>query len=175
VETTRVVFVSVLALLGLAALPLYAQETKLFSDPRLQQKITLDLKTPTVGEVLRSLRETTKLTLTVDERNVDQRGPAFGSLSLRNMPAWSVMEQLAKSKAVQGYWVKTDDGYRLVGTVKPSVEVTAAKSAGAEEDSKESRLDKLLLVIAVMTLGIAALFVVRFWQRGKSVPSGQKR
>ena len=103
------------------------------NDPRLQVRIVLDLKGPTVPDILKPLRETTGVPLAIDESNVEQVKPAMGSLSLRNVPAWMVMDQVAQSKAVRGNWVKSKDGYRLVGTVTPSSRPSTSEVAEKRE------------------------------------------
>jgi hypothetical protein len=90
------------------------ESLRLQADPRLRGELNTDLTGPTVQEVLQRLHEATGLHLTADR--VDREVPAFGSLSLRNVPAWVVMEQLARSRAVEGWWDEADGGYRLAGT-----------------------------------------------------------
>jgi hypothetical protein len=85
------------------------------ADQRLKVSLNMDLQEPTVQDVLDRLSQATGLSLTVDAA-VDRNKSAFGSLSLRNVPAWVVMQDLAQSKAVAGEWEKREGTYHLVGT-----------------------------------------------------------
>jgi hypothetical protein len=86
------------------------------SDPQLQVKYTGAVRTPTVPKVLAFLEELTSLKFTSNDL-VETKGEAWGGISGTNIPAWAFMRALADSKAVQGHWEKTADGYHLVGTL----------------------------------------------------------
>lgn len=89
------------------------------ADARLYRPLTVSLSEPTVEEVLEQLREATGVSLSIDSDNVETKDPAFFNVRLHNMPAWAVMQQLARSKVVEGKWVEAGEGYQLVGTVQP--------------------------------------------------------
>jgi hypothetical protein len=92
--------------------------TGLRADPQLQVPFTVNLKNPTVDELLRRFHERTGIRLTLHSDITGDR-VSFGSLSLHNAPAWVVMEELRKALTEDGEWEKTADGYRLIGKVKP--------------------------------------------------------
>lgn len=88
------------------------------TDPRLRVGVTLDLKSPTVDDVIRELRHVTNVDLSRSDE-VQHAAPALGSLSTRGVPAWEIMEMLAESKRVEGRWVGAGTGYRLVPNGTP--------------------------------------------------------
>lgn len=93
------------------------------TDPRLKVPITKNLKTPKARELLDTLENATGLKFSANEM-VETNEEAFGSLSFRNVPAWVVMQEVAKSNAVKGRWEKTDDGYMLIGTLDAKAQET---------------------------------------------------
>ncbi len=104
--------------------PLEVDIVFLKADPRLRAGVTADLQEPKIDELLDFLRQATGLRLPRDD-NVDLNKPVTGSLSMRHMRAWDLMDLLARSKAVQGRWYRVGDDYRLVGGAPPSPEVPA--------------------------------------------------
>ncbi|MBA4191792.1 MAG: hypothetical protein C0467_27755 [Planctomycetaceae bacterium] len=88
------------------------------TDPRLQVLISIDLASPTVEDILRELRTATQVELTRSDE-IQNHAPALGSLSVRGLPAWQVMNILAESKRVEGRWEASGLGYRLLsnGTI----------------------------------------------------------
>lgn len=97
------------------------------ADPRLRVKVSFDLKAPRVDEVLDELRKVTGVELSRAD-DIQNQYPAVGSFSYRNVPAWHVMDDLARSKRVEGRWETEGSGYRLIRNGNPVViseEVTA--------------------------------------------------
>ncbi|HEY7154340.1 MAG TPA: hypothetical protein VH575_10320 [Gemmataceae bacterium] len=88
------------------------------ADPRLRVKVSFDLASPRVDDVLHELRAATKVDLSRAD-DIQNRYPSHGSLSFRKVPAWQVMDMLAKSKWVEGRWEKEGTGYRLVPNGNP--------------------------------------------------------
>jgi hypothetical protein len=141
--------------------------TQLRSVPALQVKISVDFKQPRAPEVLERLERVTGLRLSLHE-SVDPNRPVLGSLSLRNVPAWLVMEQLAQAPTVQGRWEALPDGFRLIGTAAPNSVTTADRSA---RSSSRVRWGLWLswLVIPPLVV-VSALLLLRFrWRRHGSV------
>jgi hypothetical protein len=130
------------------------------------------LKAPHVDDVLRELRNVTGVSLSRAD-DVQNQYSAFGSLSLRNVPAWQVMDNLAASKRVEGRWETDGSGYRLVPNGKP-VSITELSAAG----SALSPMTTWLLIMAVPALaafGAGVWLVVRKWRRGQGpAVSGQR-
>lgn len=100
------------------------------ADARLYRPLTVSLSEPTVEDVLEQLREATGVSLSIDSENVETKDPAFFNVRLHNMPAWAVMQRLARSKVVQGRWVEDGEGYQLVGTVQPRPAATPSGGLG---------------------------------------------
>lgn len=124
---------------------------QLQDDPRLQVRVSMDLKQPGLRDVLVPLEQATALRLTSDE--VSTSKPILGSLSIATAPAWSVMRDLAMSQKVQGHWQTTENGYHLTVTQQPEDDVTVAGSGfGRRWRSVAS---------AVVLLGLIAWVVYR--------------
>jgi hypothetical protein len=93
----------------------------LAQDPALRKPISGDMKMPTIQDMLGVLIAATDLQITVDS-TLPRDCLAYGSTSNRNVPAWQVMEHLAKAVTEDGAWYKEEKGYRLSGTLKASTE-----------------------------------------------------
>lgn len=94
-------------------------------DPALQVKLTVDFKAPKAQDIVDRLRAETKMDLTLAD-NIDRERPALGSLSCRNVPAFIIMDELAKSPIIQGKWERNGEGYRLTSPLPPPVLATAS-------------------------------------------------
>lgn len=132
------------------------------NDPALQVQMTVDFKRPKAQEILERLRDATKMDFTLAE-DINQEYPALGSLSCRNVPAWVIMEELAKSKRIEGRWHKDGAGYRLVGNGKPAVIAEKPK-----ERTSEPSVGLRLLLVAVpliLALSLAYWWIKRREQR----------
>jgi hypothetical protein len=151
------------------------------ADGKLQKRITQNLKQPTVQDVVHLLQTQTGLPLSV--KNVAKDKQAFGNLSLRNVPTWSLMDQLAKSPAVNGHWEKTDKGYVLVDTAAetPATRQETAQSAPAAADEEAASTNSSWLVwagaaVLALLLGAAALAYVRYRPKApKPRPAAAKK
>ena len=141
--------------LVLAALS-YPDPGPLPTDFRLMKKLTLDLKEPSIRDVLRRIRDATQTELTVDE-NVDLDATAFHSVKVQNMPAWCVMHDLTQSASVKGRWVQDGQGYRLCGTMAPKPLVETERGDGI--------VWLLSGVGAIVIIGSGAWFFYRGWHR----------
>lgn len=98
------------------------------TDPALQVKITIQFKSPKVHEIVERLRVETKLELTLAD-NINEEKPALATLICHNVPAWMIMENLAKSKIIEGQWERYGNGYRLTSPLpKPVVKTTPSPS-----------------------------------------------
>lgn len=117
------------------------------ADPRLRVKVSFDLKSPLVEDVLHELRQAIKVNLTRAD-DIQNQYPAYNSLSYRNTPAWEVMDSLAKSQRVEGSWEKEGDGYRLVRNGNP-LSIPEASQEGAGGSSSGSML---MLAVAALLL-----------------------
>ncbi len=104
--------------------PLEMELLYLEADLRLEAGVTADLQEPKIDELLDLLRRATGLRLPRDD-SVDLKKPVTGSLSMRHMMAWELMDLLARSKAVRGRWFRIGDDYRLVGGAGPPAEEPA--------------------------------------------------
>ena len=144
------------------------------SDPRLKVLITTNFKKPKVPDLLDSLEKATRLKFSTNEM-VEISEEAFGSVSFRNTPAWIVMQELVKSDAVKGHWEKTDNGYRLVGTLDAKSRQTRVaalrKYAPIAEQTAEpptGSSGQCWLVVAILAIPAAVYvswLVVHRWRR----------
>ena len=132
--------------------------------PALQVKVTGDFKRPKVGEVLEKLRASTGLDLTLDN-DINQKYPALGSLSCRNTPAWVVMEELAKSKRIEGRWEKDGSGYRLVRNGNPVV-IPEASDVSTETTKRKTSSTLMFFIPAASLLLILSL--AYWWVRRRT-------
>jgi hypothetical protein len=135
------------------------------TDPRLKVPVSLDLKSPTVDDVLRELRQATG----VDLSRADdvQRGTAvLGSLSTRDMPAWQIMEQLASSKRVEGTWQPAGDGYRLISNGTPP----QIDDPGPASPAGPGLIAVLLVVLGSLALVLLVAATVSRYRRPRPSP-----
>jgi len=137
-------------------------DTPVHTDPRLRVPLSFDLASPSVDDLLRELHKATGVDFTHAD-GIQNKRPAFGSLSLRGVPAWQVMDDVAASKRVEGRWEVDGAGYRLVPNGNPVVipEDAPSKSAGAPADDRPQRL---ILTVGSLVL-IAAVFAAMWGYR----------
>jgi len=138
---------------------------RLQDDPRLRVLVTLDFQRPRLADVLRSLGEAAELRLTAPPDALAAE-PAVAGLSLRRVPVWSVMEELARAIYEDGRWEKTDDGYTLTGT-------RLVPHPRPKDDSPPASSWRWLwLAVLVLLVGINGWFGVRYFrQRRSAAPS----
>lgn len=136
------------------------------ADPRLRVKVSFDLKAPLVEDVLHELRQATKVNLSRAD-DIQNQYAAHGSLSFRSVPAWQVMDTLAKSKRVEGRWEKDGDGYRLVGNGNPVVipEASEKRTGGGSSGRR------LLIAYALGLLLCLALWGIKRYRSRRTVSS----
>jgi hypothetical protein len=151
------------------ASPLDVEESHLQADPRLQAKLTRDLRRPSVGQVLALLREAAGQPLPADDA-IDLSRPAFDSLVLHNQPAWQVMRTLAGSKAVRGHWVRVGKEYRLVGSSPPDDRPHDAPAG--TEPMRWRVVTTVSCVTPLLALGALLLWRVRQASRHAARPEG---
>lgn len=83
------------------------------NDERLREFVTLDYsQPPSLEELLRVLEEATGLPMKVHPR-LGQDASALGPLKARNIPVWSVMENLALKQTIPARWDRVGGGYEL--------------------------------------------------------------
>jgi hypothetical protein len=134
------------------------------ADPRLRAKLSLDLKAPSVDDVLQELRKGTGVALTRAD-GIQNQHPAVGSISVRGVPAWQVMDDLAASKRVEGRWESEGSegaGYRLVPNGNP-VTIPEAEQAAAVPPGRSPGAKLLLGLLLVLTVVSVAIWV--WWNR----------
>jgi hypothetical protein len=124
------------------------------------------LTVPTAGEIVEQLRKVTGVSLSIGA-SANEDKPAFGSVSWRNVPAHSVMDQLAKSKWVQGHWERAGDGYRLIPAVQPPPE-----SSSWWESLNPLAISAAGLALVLVLLG-GLWYCRRRLKAAKPVPSRQ--
>jgi hypothetical protein len=83
------------------------------ADPRLRQRISITLAKPKVDAALAKLADITKVRFSFAD-DIQNVRPATNGIFVNGVPAWQVMDILARAEQVDGHWVKDDDGYRLV-------------------------------------------------------------
>jgi hypothetical protein len=138
--------------------------TGLHSDPRLQARVTFDLKNPLVDDVLDELRKATGVVFfRADE--VQNQYPVAASLGFHSTPACRVMDALAASRRVEGRWQKEDAGYRIVPNGNP-VDIPEA----AEPKAPPSSSSWTLFIILATAL-IACLSLGYWWGRRSRRPA----
>jgi hypothetical protein len=90
------------------------------ADPRLRKTVTFDLAAPKVEEVLEKLRQAIGVGLSRSS-GIQNTYPATGSVSVNEVPAWQVMDDLAAYQQIEGRWEADGTGYRLVRNGNPVV------------------------------------------------------
>jgi hypothetical protein len=132
------------------------------NDPRLRVPVTLDLRAPTVDDVLRELQKATGVPLSRAD-DIQHAAPALGSLSTRGVSARQVMENLAKSKRVEGTWESDGPGYRLVSNGN-AVQLSdpSAEPAAPDEPGRRNFLLALLGGNLLILLVVAGAY---WWRR----------
>ncbi|CAM9904873.1 unnamed protein product, partial [Phaeothamnion confervicola] len=123
------------------------------TDPRLRTPVTLDLKAPTVDDLLRELRQATGVDLS-RANDVQHEKPALGSISTRDVPAWQLMEQVATSKRVEGKWETAGTGYRLVSN-GTAVQISDPQGPEQSQPTEPNRRRVLVGVLVVNLLVLA--------------------
>ncbi|MGG7380250.1 hypothetical protein ACQ7B2_16355, partial [Escherichia coli] len=72
------------------------------------------------------------MTIVLDER-LEKQSAGF-AMKAENMPAWIIMDQIAKSVVVDGRWEREGKGYRLVGAPKYFPPPPVPRAAGGTTD-----------------------------------------
>lgn len=88
-------------------------EVVIRSDSLLQAKLTVVQVNPTLSGLLAQLESATGLTFRPDS-HLANHDPDFGDVQFRNVPAWTVMNLIAKTDLTNGHWEKVEGGYRLL-------------------------------------------------------------
>lgn len=83
--------------------------------PELRVLVSGAFLQPTPADVINSLRDQTKLPLSLDHSVLADR-PLQGFTKFANIPAWGAMEQLARNKYILGKWRRVGAEYRLFAT-----------------------------------------------------------
>ena len=111
------------------------------ADPRLQTTIAAVPEHPKLQQIVDLLRDRTALDLTVDP-GLSHHRPDYGVFQAgkSGFHAWQLMEYIARRDLRYGYWQKTDQGYRLVGTS------TAPVAPPGPEEGAEGRIDRMAAV-----------------------------
>jgi hypothetical protein len=106
---------------------------KLHNDPELRASINMDGLNPQLQMILDSLEDSTGLKFTVAD-NLKTHYPRFGSVQLKNAPAYVAMELIAKHQLENGRWTRVKEGYHLSGVSKATPEAypTGAHAASAD-------------------------------------------
>jgi hypothetical protein len=141
------------------------------ADPRLQVSLNVEAEHPKIAQIIAKLCDATGLVLTVDSDLKDHQ-PDYGVIlpSKKGYHAWQLMEMVAQRDLKRGYWDKTDQGYRLMGTSGLAAPSPAAARSAASTDSGVSGPLRWWLT------GCSLLFIVAFlcWSvyqlRKKSTP-----
>lgn len=136
------------------------------SDGALKVRITTNFKKPKIRELLDALEKASSLKFSTNDM-IEMNEESFGSLSFRNTPAWIVMMELAKSDAVKGTWEKTEEGYRLNGTLDRSAQEARIVELG-KQPSPVPRSWRLYIIIAIVLLVIGFLGLRHFTNKNKS-------
>jgi len=106
------------------------------SDSRL--KVTLNVSTDawtTPQQLLETLKKATGVTLSW-AGDGDSTTVILGNMQVVNVPAWRVLEQVAKGQLNGGKWEQAGDGYRLHGTPK---DFGPAPRYGRSDEGKAAR------------------------------------
>jgi len=91
------------------------------SDTRLHAKLDVLIDDPSLGDLLTRIQQATGVNL-IAEDVVLQHRPPVGRISFRGVTAHWFMDYLARKGLNEGHWEKTENGYRLVGTVGSEVQ-----------------------------------------------------
>jgi len=96
-----------------------AAKMLLRSDVKLQAKMTVTEADAKLTDLLERLNKCTGLRLTLAD-NLKKHEPMIGSVQWKDSPAYLFMDLIAERGLDGGRWLKTDDGYRLEGVVRPA-------------------------------------------------------
>jgi hypothetical protein len=155
--------VTVLVLTGYAAVHAYDPEPSILEDEEsLQREITLASHSPTVRELLDSVQRTTHVRLEADPEALENDVP-MGQIVVKSVPAWKLLEQIARTQFRNGQWKKTNEGYQLSGTrIQPRVPL------GEKKTSPPSSSFKWYISVVALICVVCAyyLYVRRCRKRG---------
>lgn len=91
------------------------EDVDLRSAAELKTLVSGDFLQPSARDVVESLKAQTGVSLVLDVSVITDR-PIQGVTRFANIPAWGVMEQLARNKYVLGKWRRVGAEYRLFAT-----------------------------------------------------------
>jgi hypothetical protein len=144
------------------------------ADPSLQVKITAEFKAPKAHEIVEHLRAETKMDLTLAD-NINEEKPALGSLVCHNVPAWMIMEELAKSKTIKGQWERSGNGYRLTSSLpKAVVATTTSPSKQPAPNAMARLLWTYFLSLAPLVVVLAVVLIRRRRQTQQAGAEGEQ-
>lgn len=147
---------------------------RLHTDPRLQAKVSFNLKVPTVEDVLQKLRQATVVELTCDD-SAQSRAPVADSLSMHEFPAWQAMVNLARSKTIQGKWEHYGNGYRLSSPLPKPVVATPSPSKPPTPNATARLLWTYFLSFAPLLILLAIVHFRRWRQKQQADAASQRR
>lgn len=145
-----------------------AGSPELRQDPRLQVKLTCDLVKPRLFELLERLQARTGVAFTADE-NIRGTRVVFWSLSLHEVPAWSLMTRMREALVVKGAWKRVKEGYHLSGEPTPLLAprppappppAPPPRRNSEHSQTSSSQFLPLLLGLGIGGLAVAALYLL---------------
>jgi hypothetical protein len=130
------------------------------ADLRLRKRVSFNIPSPKVEEILEKLRQQTGVKLTRAD-NIQNKYWATGSAGPHEVPAWEMMDILAAYPRVQGHWEKDGDGYRLVGKGDP---VVLPEEKAAEKAKSWWIMPLAIIASFTLILVVGAIFI---WRRAR--------
>lgn len=125
-------------------------------DPRLRKKVTFNMPSPKVEDVLQRLSQETGVNL-VRADDIQNKYASTGSISVTGVPAWRVMDDLAASKRVEGVWQQDGDGYRLASNGNA---VDIPEAVDEKQPPTHSNLRRNLVIATAAVLALVTLLIL---------------
>ncbi len=131
-----------------------------YADVRVRKKLSFNLPSPKVEDILQKLRLATGVDL-VRADDIQNKYWATGSVSYVGVPAWQIMDNLAAYKRVEGRWEKEGTGYRLVRNGNPVVLREELKNATAASADESRFWLYLFIALGAIVISLIAALAIR--------------
>jgi hypothetical protein len=145
------------------------------NNPKLQERLSLKLKRPTIKEFFNRFHTASGLHFTAAE-NIPEDRVVCDSLSTKGVFVWSLMDQIRNEVVSEGQWKPEMTGhqvtgYQLTGNLKPLPQYLLARQSSLDQpplsDPAKLLMRYLLSIIPLLAVG-GILLLVRLRRRAKA-------
>jgi hypothetical protein len=171
--------------------PNSGEPVRLRDEPAFRKPITGEFRAPKAQDIIDLVRKETGQRISLDPSLIQDR-PLLGDTKIHGVPAWAVLDNLAKNQYIKGLWTKRGDEYILWATysgappplppiIPPHLQRAMDRAEkglppdpqpGAAPVNMGRERIWLIVVSAVLLIGLG---VAVFWRRRAKAPAAAEK